>query len=598
MNINSISTGAILGKTRHMLIKFTRFLRSLFSERAIIPWMLVIAVFPMLSISFFAYDISEKILRQSIYTALTTSIQKKIEVVDTYITERKLDLLQISELPTLAELIQRAEKNGRLEWVDPASAETLTTYLAYLSSKIGATNFYLISPQAKVVYTLHKDALLNLTLSGDQPTHLELYRVFDGARVLQMPYVFSHYTKTPGASSDLYLSYPVLMNGRMKAVLVMRLPPREIEMVIQRYLSYSKSEETLLAAWVDHEPVIVMDTHTLMDKKDAPVDLLTVPRSKQLMQLLDRAIRGESGTPVELEENGKLKLAVYRYVPQLNMGMLIQYDKKEVFEQIRWLAFHIVLTLGIGSLLIIAIVLWISHALREAHLRSERLLENILPKFVIEELKEKKQFVARNVVGVSIVFIDIVNFTPFASSQPPEKVVHILDELFSVFDQICDKYQLEKIKTIGDAYMAVAGLISAQSDHAQRAVDMGIELILAVQHYNLDCHTEFAVRVGIDSGSITAGIIGKRKFSYDLWGNAVNRASRMESTGVANKIQITQDTYDALSDKTRYRITPRKEVLVKGLGKMNTYLVADKSASDGDASFNPLGIVAKYFSKK
>ncbi len=155
----------------------------------------------------------------------------------------------------------------------------------------------------------------------------------------------------------------------------------------------------------------------------------------------------------------------------------------------------------------------------------------------------------------------------------------ILDALFSIFDNLSDKYQLEKIKTIGDSYMAASGLIVPQDDHASRAVNLGLDAIEAVHQYNLTSHTDFAIRVGIDSGNVIAGIIGKKKFSYDLWGNSVNCASRMESTGLPNELQISAQTYSALLNKEEYRFTLRKNVMVKGLGEMDTYLVSRLSGN-------------------
>jgi class 3 adenylate cyclase len=267
------------------------------------------------------------------------------------------------------------------------------------------------------------------------------------------------------------------------------------------------------------------------------------------------------------------------YVPQLNMGMVIQYDKTEVFQKLHWLKINIIIVTSISLLIVLLIVTWLARSLWEAHMKSELLLKNILPVFVIEELKEKKHFVARNVHKVSIVFMDIVGFTAFTASHSPVIVVTILDELFSILDSLCDKYQLEKIKTIGDAHMSVAGLIFPQADHAARAVNMALDAIDAIQNYNLDNHTNFAIRIGIDSGSITAGIIGKRKFSYDVWGNAVNRASRMESTGTPNIVQITTDTYEALPHKENYKISSQQHIVVKGLGEVDTYLVEGRTGS-------------------
>ena len=258
------------------------------------------------------------------------------------------------------------------------------------------------------------------------------------------------------------------------------------------------------------------------------------------------------------------------------MGIVIAYDKSDVYQKIHWLQVNMVVITLIDLLIVIMIVSWIAGSLREAQRKSERLLENILPKFVVDELKEKKQFSARLVSDTSVLFMDFHNFTPFCSSKTPEEVIVILDALFSMFDTLSDKYQLEKIKTIGDAYMAVAGLIVAQDDHASRAIHMALDAIEAVKEYNQKHGTNFAIRAGIDSGNVITGIVGKKKFSYDLWGDAVNCASRMESTGLPNEIQISENTYKALSDKKPYVFKQRQRIDVKGFGIMDTYLVSKK----------------------
>jgi adenylate cyclase len=260
--------------------------------------------------------------------------------------------------------------------------------------------------------------------------------------------------------------------------------------------------------------------------------------------------------------------------------MVIQYDKAEIFQKLRWLKINIIVMSGISLLMVMWAVIWLARSLWREHMKSEALLENTLPKFVIEELEEKKQFVAREISNTSIIFIDIVEFTSFTLSKPPEMVVATLDDLFSIIDALCANYQIEKIKTIGDAHMSVAGLISPQDDHATRAVNMALDVVLAIQHYNLDHRTDFAVKIGIDSGDIVAGIIGKQKFSYDVWGNAVNRASRMEAMGKENMIHISSATYDALINKESYNIIPQTHVTLKGIGEVDTYLVEGRKSAE------------------
>lgn len=555
------------------LDKLRRLIRHVFSEKAIIPWMMTAAIIPIILVSFFAYGIAKDILNRALDNILTTEIQKKIEFIDHYITERKLDIIQISDLPDLKYVIKKLE-SGKVQQTETISDQTIKSfanYLNHLSSRMGLMNIYIINPTGKILFSLNKDPLVGTTISSGNQDKADLYQAFAGARILQMPYLFVQ-KKVFNFQEPLhiYLSNAVIEDNHMQAILVMRLDLYAIEQMINRLYGYVKSENTLLATTINNGPTIIMSTKKIGRKNANNM------QNSQILSLLNKAIHGEMSEPIHLNINEEQLLLVYRYVSQLNMGMMIEYDRNEVFERIRWLKASILMLTTISLLLVAAIVFWISRALWQANIKSEELLENILPKFVIDELKEKKQFVARNMHNISILFVDIVAFTAYASEKPPEKVVNALDGIFSIFDQLTEQYKLEKIKTIGDAYMAVAGLTAVQPDHANRAVDLGLAMIAAIKHYNINHGTDFKLRVGIDSGTITAGIIGKKKFTYDLWGNAVNRASRMESTGIENQVQITADCYNALQEKNNYHVTIRKDVIVKGLGTMNTYVISNK----------------------
>ena len=203
--------------------------------------------------------------------------------------------------------------------------------------------------------------------------------------------------------------------------------------------------------------------------------------------------------------------------------------------------------------------------------KSEALLLNILPESIADELKAGTAVIADGVSEVTVLFADIVNFTPLTASVSPEKLVGLLDRVFSAFDDVADRLGLEKIKTIGDSYMAVAGVPAHRADHAEAAAEMALTIL---DDFEDDCGEDFPgleLRIGMDSGPIVAGVIGKRKFTYDIWGDTVNVASRMESAGLPNHIQVTERLRDRLAD--RYQLEPRGMIPVKGKGEMQTYFL-------------------------
>jgi len=201
--------------------------------------------------------------------------------------------------------------------------------------------------------------------------------------------------------------------------------------------------------------------------------------------------------------------------------------------------------------------------------RSERLLLNVLPAPIAERLKAGESPLADHHPDATVLFADIVGFTPLARSMPAAEVVEILSGLFSSFDALTAEAGLEKIKTIGDAYMAAAGVPIARTDHAEAVADLALRMRDAARSIADETGIDLTVRIGIHSGDLVAGVIGQAKFAYDLWGDTVNTASRMESHAVPDGIQITADTRSRLPE--RFVCERRGLVEVKGQGPIETY---------------------------
>jgi len=210
---------------------------------------------------------------------------------------------------------------------------------------------------------------------------------------------------------------------------------------------------------------------------------------------------------------------------------------------------------------------------------SERLLLNVLPRSIAERLKGRRDQIADGAAEViadshdevTVLFADIVEFTRFSEGVSAQVLVDVLNDVFVRFDEIADRRGLEKIKTIGDAYMVAAGLPLPVEDHAIRAAHMALDMIEAMDDFNAHRSHKLMVRIGMDTGSVVAGVIGKRKFLYDLWGDVVNTASRMQSHGVAGRIQITDDAKQLLADT--FLLEKRDAIDVKGKGEMHTWFL-------------------------
>ncbi len=210
-------------------------------------------------------------------------------------------------------------------------------------------------------------------------------------------------------------------------------------------------------------------------------------------------------------------------------------------------------------------------AIAEEKATSDRLLLNILPAPIADRLRKQAEPIADDFPEATVLFADLVGFTPFAEARSPEEVVAFLDALFTAFDELTERHGLEKIKTIGDAYMAVAGVPIPADDHASRALSMGLGMLEAVARMRERTGLPIHLRIGIHSGRVVAGVIGRRKFSYDLWGDTVNLASRLESSGLPDRIQVSAATRTRLDG--RFRLQRRGEVEIKGKGRLETWLV-------------------------
>jgi adenylate cyclase len=216
-------------------------------------------------------------------------------------------------------------------------------------------------------------------------------------------------------------------------------------------------------------------------------------------------------------------------------------------------------------------------ALAKEHDRSELLLQNLMPESIAARLKNRpEEIIADSFDSVTILFADIVGFTPRASRLSPTEIVGFLNRIFSKFDKLAEKHQLEKIKTIGDAYMVAGGMPDARTGHADAVAELALDMLAITEKLSNELGEQIEVRIGIHTGPAVAGVIGTRKMFYDVWGDTVNTASRMESHGSAGKIQVTEEARKLLADK--YAFEPRGTVEVKGKGAMELFYLVGKKA--------------------
>jgi len=218
--------------------------------------------------------------------------------------------------------------------------------------------------------------------------------------------------------------------------------------------------------------------------------------------------------------------------------------------------------------------------LEKAHKDNELLLLNILPSSIADRLKSGEGLIADRFEDMSVLFADVVGFTQMSKNMSPNDLVKMLNHVFSLFDNIADKYRLEKIKTIGDAYMIAGGLGVDGTGHAEDMADMGLNMLQLLREYKDETGIDIQIRVGLHTGPAVAGVVGLKKFIYDVWGDTVNTASRLESHGIPNRIQVLESTTTKLENTHSFE--ERGIVELKGIGPMTTYFLNERISTTGD----------------
>jgi adenylate cyclase len=232
---------------------------------------------------------------------------------------------------------------------------------------------------------------------------------------------------------------------------------------------------------------------------------------------------------------------------------------------------------------------YFERAREREHARSERLLANVLPAPVAARLKRGDGVIADAYADVTVLFADIVDFTPLSERLPAQELVDVLDRVFAAWDELAARYQVEKIKTIGDAYMAAGGIPVGQEEPAEAIAEMALAMGPALARIAIETGLPLRVRIGIDTGPVIAGVIGRAKFIYDLWGDTVNTASRMETHALPGTIQVSSRTYQRLCD--HYELQPRGTIDVKGKGLMSPYLLI--RTADPEQTWSPVDCCAR-----
>lgn len=266
------------------------------------------------------------------------------------------------------------------------------------------------------------------------------------------------------------------------------------------------------------------------------------------------------------------------YLPLMVLTMMwFDASNFEIINALWWVGGGVGFAIGFAYLLdvINRRAFYLEQQLEREKQRSDALLLNILPAEIAARLKAHEEPLADTHENVSVLFADLAGFTDMSRKMAAGELVTLLNDLFSRFDKLADKHGAEKIKTIGDAYMVATGLSGSVADHAENIADLALGMQRAFGEFRRDHKLDLKLRIGVHSGAVIAGVIGKQKFSYDLWGNTVNVASRMESEGIPDQIQISAETWAMVND--RFETSARGEIQIKGHRPRATYLLEGRT---------------------
>lgn len=341
---------------------------------------------------------------------------------------------------------------------------------------------------------------------------------------------------------------------------------RNIDVVIRELLAFNLNRDVHLGDRIDAE---LNDVEDFADRKDLAMYASDIHDIVRQARFIVTAQPHLDGLTERILEDRQLPEAVLRMNDAFERG----YVQARESDQRRRSALVLLLFLDFFAVASVIIV-----TIRREHNRAETLLLNILPVSIANELKRHpNDIIAEDYADVTVLFADIVGFTPLASRMKPVELVAFLNRVFSAFDRLAAKHGLEKIKTLGDAYMVAGGLPERRTDHAEAIANMALDMQREILTFRNEAGEGFGMRIGINSGPVVAGVIGIKKFIYDLWGDAVNVASRMESHGVPNGIHCSTSTWERLKDRG-YRFEDRGVIQVKGKGDMRTYLLLERPA--------------------
>ncbi len=575
-----------------------------------VAYFLLLSVLVVVALSTVAFFVAQETLKDRAFERLEVTSNLKELQLNLFVEEQQDNIIRIAEIPPIreaAEMVLSREPGTPGYRAAYNTLEQLVDSAAAISPNLSEI-FFLTDVGGRIFFSTEKE-------------HEGEYRVTDYYLIQgrRGPVIQNVYPSPVTFAPTMTVASPLLSNrGKRLGVIAAHVSLDILDRNVKDRTGLGESGESYL---VDKYNVFV---------SAASYGTEEFPRGVHSFGI-DAAIQGERGAEIYRNYAGASVIGIYHWIPERELALLTEVPESEALAPARRLGLTLavvglmavgLLTIGVyliaqritrpilaitdtaikisgGDLEQEAPVLtedetgvlarnfnYMTSRLRTTlqdleaeQLRSESLLLNVLPAPIADRLKRGEETIVDSFEEVSVLFADIVGFTDFASQVSPTYLIEMLNEIFSAFDEMSERHQLEKIKTIGDSYMVGGGLPTPRPDHAEAIADIALDMQEYVSQMDSRNDHKLAIRIGINSGPLVAGVVGTKKFLYDMWGDTVNTAARMESQGVEGCIQVTEETYGRLRKK--YLFEDRGIVDIKGKGNMHVYILKGKNKAAG-----------------
>ncbi len=494
--------------------------------------MVLLAIFPIFVICYLSYQISDDILSQEIKQALTLFAQKKVQAIDNFIHERTLDTYQISRLPSVKLLLSDKSLFEK---------HKVKNFFKNFLRESNFDNMYLINENKKVVYASKRGIKEGTNITELQGNKAIFSQLFNFSTTLLSPAVSFGEHYQPGLNTIFFTS-PVFDKDLFEGVLILTLNHNALNKELHQNISLSESNKYIGADIGKKTNIIFSSDKNALSKKNM---------LNPLYQHLREAANGENGFALMKNPEGRQSLLVYRYVPEINMGLVMEYDAKTIYKKSVWLKKRIIFLFAVSILLILILTSWLLSRMKRVEHRNLALQNQILPYRILSKLKQNKHYQPEKIKNTPLVIISIDNLLKLSSLKPVENITYYLKRLNKEFNLLFSLYEVDNIAQRDGCYYL---LLDKQDGKVNHAVNFSLALLDVVNHFNIDNDTHFDIKISITTGNLMMALLDNKKMQFHIWGEGFKRAQAILAHCPQKAIITSEATLHQLDNQENYQI--------------------------------------------